>query len=309
MLGTSIYLSSRKWVALRLFQSRTYSKQLSDFESITPPSTCFDFSVVKQTCGKYALAVLGQYNNPAIKVSDASGPKHKQKYVQCPTSQNTLLFQNEILAWIAALEWNTTPLMKDTRHSRPCTNLYFRADFLDLDKGACIEKLCSFLSTDLLLHWEVDGSLSKRMQKEWQPILNKLEKNISDASAKEPGHSKISIDKYYNYGISTESQKSDNNHNIRSMLRSDLQRMNGLDLAMIELLSEEYTSILLAWGVFHGWINVDEAIESALLEVRHQTGQWGITDPMHIIEKNRLEQSSRLVLLVKAAIDTGSITI
>ena len=152
------------------------------YYSITAPEKCFDFSVIKQACGKYALMLPTSKSTGREDAPSSMTLKH----IKCPTSGKPLLFNHEAIGCIAAMEWNATPWMKDARHARPCTNLHFRADTLDdadsqESRKSCIDRLCSFIMTDLLLHWEQsDGSssLANKMNKYWQPILDKISSNL-----------------------------------------------------------------------------------------------------------------------------------
>lgn len=250
-------------------------------QSITPSKTCLPLTVVEQSCGKYALA---------LSVPDRTFQSPSLKHIKCPSGR-PLLFSNQMLGLIASLEWNATPWIKsDARHSRPLTNLYFRADEIDQvsepqKRRECIQKLCSFLHTDVLLHWEhrdTNEKLASKMEKYWQPILDKFQTNMNIAS----------ITKSYNFARN----KLDNN--LIEFVCSELESCNSLDLALIEMLACEYTSVILSLSVLKEWINMKEAIDAALLEQNHQSEYWGLDDQSHKLESYRLEQSTMLALLV-----------
>lgn len=250
-------------------------------QSITPSKTCLPLTVVEQSYGKYGLS---------LSVPDRTFQSLSLKHIKCPSGR-PLLFSNQVLGLIASLEWNATPWIKgDSRHSRPLTNLYFRADEIDQisepqKRKECIQKLCCFLHTDALLHWEhhdTNEKLASKMEKCWQPILDKFQTNMNLTS----------ITKSYNFS------RNKLNDNLIDFVYSELELCDSLDLALIEMLTFEYTSVILSLSVLKKWINTKEAINAALLEQIHQSEYWKCDDQFHKLESDRLEQSTMLALLI-----------
>lgn len=65
-----------------------------------------------------------------------------------------LIINNEILAQVAALEWNSSSfLKKDFLTSRPLTSLLFRAKSLEkLELELEVKNIISFMSVDTILY-------------------------------------------------------------------------------------------------------------------------------------------------------------
>ncbi len=137
-------------------------------------------------------------------------------------------------------------------------NLKKLSEDVTQNRQEVIEKLTSFLVTDMLFFWGTDEDLISRQEDVWRPLLD-WAKTFFDT------------DFHETHGL----EVSEKNRSAEELLRLFMNNLSNDELAAFYEAALDMRSVLLAAAFVKNRITSDEAFNAAFLEELWQNENWG----------------------------------
>lgn len=156
-------------------------------------------------------------------------------------------------------------------------NLKKLSEDIAQNRQEVIEKLTSFLVTDMLFFWGTDKDLISRQEDVWRPLLD-WAKKCFDA------------DLYKTHGLEVPEQ----NRSAEGRLHLFMDKLSNNELAAFYEAALDMRSVLLAAALVKKRINADEAFNAAFLEELWQNENWG-SDEESVVRREDIHDELRQV--------------
>ncbi|KAK6104859.1 ATP12 chaperone family protein [Brugia pahangi] len=201
------------------------------------------------------------------------------KHCLVTPKRNPVEIYSEALALAVAQEWNMQTNELRVNLMR-LTGLIFTAtdNPMSLQKSDLLSQVLQFLDKDTVLYrLEENSNLLHLEETNWNPVVEWVN---------------------WEYGLSVKPKAViDNNSRVR--LANQLSDYNFLQLVGLQYATEALKSVFLTLATVSSRLDVDEAVELALLEQKYQSDIWGKVEWAHDIEREELiSRLSAGVLLV-----------
>ncbi|KAK6104858.1 ATP12 chaperone family protein [Brugia pahangi] len=207
------------------------------------------------------------------------------KHCLVTPKRNPVEIYSEALALAVAQEWNMQTNELRVNLMR-LTGLIFTAtdNPMSLQKSDLLSQVLQFLDKDTVLYrLEENSNLLHLEETNWNPVVEWV--NWEYGLSVKPSYSIV------------EEAVIDNNSRVR--LANQLSDYNFLQLVGLQYATEALKSVFLTLATVSSRLDVDEAVELALLEQKYQSDIWGKVEWAHDIEREELiSRLSAGVLLV-----------
>lgn len=188
--------------------------------------------------------------------------------------RNQLAVRTKALAQGIANEWDlqdavivpaTMPLME-----LACTTI----DTTRNRRDAAQLEMLRFLRTDTVLFpgdvQETNPALVKLQQEHWDPLVEWMNGTFGKVhrctDVTMPPQPESTVDS----------------------VKSFLKEVDEWDLTALESLTAGCKSIIIPLALYHGFINVEQAVHAARVEEEHQVNQWGLVEGNHDVDRASL---------------------
>uniref|UniRef100_A0AAF5PZ68 ATP synthase mitochondrial F1 complex assembly factor 2 n=1 Tax=Wuchereria bancrofti TaxID=6293 RepID=A0AAF5PZ68_WUCBA len=207
------------------------------------------------------------------------------KHCLVTPKRNPVEIYSEALALAVAQEWNMQTNELRVNLMR-LTGLIFTAtdNPMSLQKSDLLSQVLQFLDKDTILYrLEENSNLLHLEETNWNPVVEWV--NWEYGLSVKPSYSIV------------EEAVIDNNSRVR--LTNQLSDYTFLQLVGLQYATEALKSVFLTLATVSSRLDVDEAVELALLEQKYQSDVWGKVEWAHDIEREELiSRLSAGVLLV-----------
>lgn len=212
-------------------------------------------------------------SSPTISTNNSTTTKYytlkmDSKQINTP-KENKLAIPSELLANAIAAEWESQDtLIKPT--ALPLTRLATASiDLIPMYRAEIIESLVNILKTDTACCREGDREdLHEIQEKAFRPLVDWLGQRFGVPP-------KVS----FSFGAINQPEY------LLSALRDYLTSLDDYHIAALEQLTNTVKSIVIALGLVHDRITIEQAVKIARLEETFQTDKWGIVEGGHDLDK------------------------